>query len=92
MIMINESVSVSGEDPSVPIMIVDDLAPVETVVDAEGKHFTFFMWLGDPVVSLIPFVFKSVLRCAIFSRLNFMVLFNMKKLKVSFSIIIQGIS
>ena len=42
MILINETVNVSGEeeDPSVLIMVVDDLAPVETVVNAEGKYFS----------------------------------------------------
>ena len=41
MIMVDESVdvpiSVPGEDPSVPVMVVDESIPVDTVVEADGK-------------------------------------------------------
>ena len=41
MIMVDESVdvpiSVSGVDPSVTVMVVDESIPVETVVEADGK-------------------------------------------------------
>ena len=37
---VDESVSVSGEDhPSVPVTVVDESIPVDTVVEADGKFF-----------------------------------------------------
>ena len=45
-IMVDESVdvpiSVSGEDSSVPVTIVDESIPVDTVVEADGKYFCYF--------------------------------------------------
>ena len=42
MIMVDESVdvpiSVSGEDFSVPVAVVDESIPVDNVVDADGKY------------------------------------------------------
>ena len=47
-IMVDESVdvpiSVSGEDSSVPVTIVDESIPVDTVVEADGKYFCYFFF------------------------------------------------
>ena len=49
-IMVDESVdvpiSVSGEDSSVPVTIVDESIPVDTVVEADGKYFGYFFHFG----------------------------------------------
>ena len=49
-IMVDESVdvpiSVSGEDSSVPVTIVDESIPVDTVVEADGKYFCYFFFFS----------------------------------------------
>ena len=49
--MVDESVdvpiSVSGEDSSVPVTVVDESIPVDTVVEADGKHSGKFFHVGS---------------------------------------------
>ena len=35
---VDVAISVSGEDSSVPVTVVDESIPVETVVEADGKY------------------------------------------------------
>ena len=35
---VDVAISVSGEDSSVPVTVVDESIPVDTVVEADGKY------------------------------------------------------